>query len=94
VLTGDQTLWAIGTSDHGHFTGVSNATLSIGSFESFSKTNMQGFVTTAGQIIIVFTSDSASNPPIIGIGQMREWFTKGLSLAGVKPEDVPVELNI
>ena len=29
-----------------------------------------------------------------GIGQMREWFTKGLSLAGVKPEDVPVELNI
>jgi polar amino acid transport system substrate-binding protein len=29
-----------------------------------------------------------------GIGQMREWFVKGLSLAGVKPEDVPVELNI
>jgi polar amino acid transport system substrate-binding protein len=25
---------------------------------------------------------------------MREWFVKGLSLAGVKPEDVPVELNI
>jgi polar amino acid transport system substrate-binding protein len=29
-----------------------------------------------------------------GIGQMREWFLKGLSLSGVKPEDVPVELNI
>lgn len=29
-----------------------------------------------------------------GIGQMREWFVKGLSLAGVKAEDVPVELNI
>jgi polar amino acid transport system substrate-binding protein len=29
-----------------------------------------------------------------GIGQMREWFIKGLSLASVKPEDVPVELNI
>ncbi len=29
-----------------------------------------------------------------GIGQMREWFTKGLALSGVKPEDVPVELNI
>jgi polar amino acid transport system substrate-binding protein len=29
-----------------------------------------------------------------GLGQMREWFTKGLSLSGVKPEDVPVELNI
>jgi polar amino acid transport system substrate-binding protein len=29
-----------------------------------------------------------------GIGQMREWFAKGLSLASVKPEDVPVELNI
>jgi len=26
--------------------------------------------------------------------QMREWFLKGLSLSGVKPEDVPVELNL
>jgi polar amino acid transport system substrate-binding protein len=25
---------------------------------------------------------------------MREWFVKGLSLSGVKAEDVPVELNI
>ena len=29
-----------------------------------------------------------------GIGQMREWFLKGLALSGVKPEDVPVELSI
>src|SRR6195952_3206646 len=29
-----------------------------------------------------------------GIGQMREWFTKGLTMSGVKQEDVPVELNI
>jgi len=29
-----------------------------------------------------------------GIGQMREWFIKGLALSGVKPEDVPVELNV
>jgi polar amino acid transport system substrate-binding protein len=29
-----------------------------------------------------------------GIGQMREWFVKGLALSSVKPEDVPVELNI
>ena len=29
-----------------------------------------------------------------GVGQMREWFAKGLALSGVKPEDVPVELNI
>jgi polar amino acid transport system substrate-binding protein len=29
-----------------------------------------------------------------GIGQMREWFVKGLALSGVKPEDVPVGLNI
>ena len=29
-----------------------------------------------------------------GFGQMREWFVKGLALSGVKPEDVPVELNI
>jgi polar amino acid transport system substrate-binding protein len=25
---------------------------------------------------------------------MREWFLKGLSMSSVKPEDVPVELNI
>jgi polar amino acid transport system substrate-binding protein len=29
-----------------------------------------------------------------GIGQMREWFVRGLALSNVKPEDVPVELNI
>jgi polar amino acid transport system substrate-binding protein len=29
-----------------------------------------------------------------GIGQMREWFVKGLALSGVKSEDVPVELDI
>jgi polar amino acid transport system substrate-binding protein len=29
-----------------------------------------------------------------GIGQMREWFVKGLALSGVKAEDVPVELSI
>ena len=29
-----------------------------------------------------------------GIGQMREWFVKGIGLAGVTPEDVPVDLNI
>ncbi len=29
-----------------------------------------------------------------GVGQMREWFVKGMTLSGVKPEDVPVELNI
>jgi polar amino acid transport system substrate-binding protein len=25
---------------------------------------------------------------------MREWFVRGLALSNVKPEDVPVELNI
>src|SRR3954470_16606966 len=29
-----------------------------------------------------------------GTGQMREWFVKGLTLSGVKAEEVPVELNI
>jgi polar amino acid transport system substrate-binding protein len=29
-----------------------------------------------------------------GVGQMREWFVKGLALSGIKPEDVPVELSI
>lgn len=72
VPIGDQTLWSIGTSDHGHFTGTSQATLSLGSFESFSSTNMEGVVTTAGQIVIVFTPTSGSGPTTIGIGQMRE----------------------
>ena len=72
VPIGDQTLWTIGTSDHGIFTGTSAATLSVGSFDSFSNTNMQGVVTTAGQIVIVFTPVSGSGPATIGIGQMRE----------------------
>jgi polar amino acid transport system substrate-binding protein len=29
-----------------------------------------------------------------GIGQMREWFVKGIAMSGVKAEDIPVELNI
>lgn len=29
-----------------------------------------------------------------GLGQMREWFTKGLALSGVPAEDLPVELDI
>jgi polar amino acid transport system substrate-binding protein len=29
-----------------------------------------------------------------GIGQMREWFEKGLALSNVQPSDIPVELNI
>jgi polar amino acid transport system substrate-binding protein len=29
-----------------------------------------------------------------GIGQMREWFVNALAASKVKPEDVPVELNI
>jgi polar amino acid transport system substrate-binding protein len=29
-----------------------------------------------------------------GIGQMREWFVKGLALSGVRSEDIPVELSI
>jgi polar amino acid transport system substrate-binding protein len=29
-----------------------------------------------------------------GIGQMREWFEKGLALNGVPPGDVPVAVNI
>ena len=72
VPIGDQTLWTIGVSDHGRFTGVSDATMSFGAFDSFSKTNMQGFVSAAGQIVIVFTPASGDGPATIGIGQMRE----------------------
>jgi polar amino acid transport system substrate-binding protein len=29
-----------------------------------------------------------------GMGQIREWLVKGLSISGVKPEDVPPEVNV
>ena len=67
---GDQTLWALGTATNGVFTGQSQAVLYMGGIATNTTTSMQGLVTSAGQIVISFSSDTA--PTTIGIGQMRE----------------------
>lgn len=70
-LIGDQTIWQINGCVDGVFTGTSNATFKIGPVESFSNTTMNGLVIGAsGQMRIVFSD--GTNPPTIGIGQMRE----------------------
>ncbi len=67
---GDQTLWTIDSSVGGVFTGVSDATLTIGPFALTSSSSMSGVVTAAGQTRIVFT-DAATGTTTIGVGQMR-----------------------
>ena len=68
----DQTLWALGTSVDGQFTGSAQATFYVTPQWSFSSnTSIQGIATEAGQIRMKFTSSSGGDP-IIGIGQFRE----------------------
>lgn len=67
---GDQTLWALGRSTNGVFTGQSNVTFDLNGLLSSSSQTMQGVVLDSGQIAIVFTQ--ASGGTTIGIGQMRE----------------------
>lgn len=66
---GDQTLWALGTSTDGVFTGTSTGTLAIGSIVSTSELTIQGTVTPAGQVSMVFTSVDGA-PSTIGLGRM------------------------
>lgn len=68
---GDQTLWALGTSTDGVFTGTSTGTLAIGPIVSTSELTIQGTVTPAGQITMVFTSTDGG-PGTIGLGQMTQ----------------------
>ncbi|MCK1517940.1 autotransporter outer membrane beta-barrel domain-containing protein [Bradyrhizobium sp. 190] len=70
IPIGDQTLWALGTSTNGSFTGTSSAQLAIGSNISTSNSTIQGFVTTSGQITMVFTPTSGG-VTTVGLGQMR-----------------------
>ena len=67
---GDQTLWALGTATNGVFTGQSQASFYMNGITTNNTTTMQGLVTSGGQIVISFSSDTA--PTTIGIGQMRE----------------------
>jgi autotransporter-associated beta strand protein len=72
IALGDQTLWALGTADHGVFTGTSSATLSNGQITSSSEMDMRGVVTNGGQIIIEFIPTTSGGVTTIGVGQMRE----------------------
>ena len=67
---GDQTLWTLGRSTNGVFSGTSVGTLAIGSASLQSTLSMQGSVSSSGKIIIFFTSvDGGAST--VGVGQMR-----------------------
>jgi autotransporter-associated beta strand protein len=68
---GDQTLWTIGTSTNGAFSGTSNTSLSNGLITSSSETLMQGVVTDSGQILIQFSPTDGQGITTVGVGQMR-----------------------
>jgi outer membrane autotransporter protein len=69
---GDQTLWTLGTSTNGVFTGTSNAQLAIGPLTTTSTSNIQGSVTPSGQITMVFTP-VGGGATTIGLGQMQTY---------------------
>jgi len=71
IPIGDQTLWALGTSTDGVFTGTSSGTLAIGPITSVSELDIEGMVTPAGQITMVFTP-TTGGATTIGLGQMKE----------------------
>jgi autotransporter-like protein len=52
------------------FTGLSTAQLAIGPLPVTQVSTIQGFVTTAGQITMVFTPTTGGTPTV-GLGQMR-----------------------
>ncbi len=70
IPIGDQTLWTLGTSTNGVFTGTSNAQLAIGPVLSTSVSTIQGTVTPSGQITMVFTPVGGGTTTI-GLGQMQ-----------------------
>jgi len=69
VEAADQTIWTIGNSINGQFTGTSVATFKVGPLTSSSTTSMSGLITDAGQIRIAFTEDGGATT--VGIGQVR-----------------------
>lgn len=71
VAIGDQTLWTLGASENGAFTGSSSATLKIGPITTVSDSDIQGNVTPDGQITMVFTPTTGGSTTI-GIGQMQD----------------------
>lgn len=67
---GDQTLWALGTSTNGVFTGTSSATLAIGPFITTSSMTIQGTVTSSGQVTMLF--DNGAGLTTVGLGVMQQ----------------------
>src|SRR5699024_10820061 len=55
VPIGDQTIWDLDDSVDGAFTGISTAQLKVGPITTVSETAIQGLVTPAGQIRMIFT---------------------------------------
>ncbi|QHO78761.1 autotransporter outer membrane beta-barrel domain-containing protein [Bradyrhizobium sp. CCBAU 051011] len=70
IAIGDQTLWSLGAATNGAFTGFSSAHLAIGPASHTEHSTIQGFVTTSGQITMVFTPIGGGTPTL-GLGQMR-----------------------
>lgn len=68
LAIGDQTLWSLGTSTNGIFTGTSTGELAIGPTVALSSQTIQGTVTTDGRITMVFTSPDGTTT--IGVGSM------------------------
>ena len=67
---GDQTLWTLGVASNGAFTGTSTAKLAIGPAVVTDNSTIQGMVTPAGQITMIFTP-TAGGTATVGLGQMR-----------------------
>lgn len=70
IPIGDQTLWTLGTATNGSFTGTSTAQLKIGPSLVIDTTTIQGFVTTSGQITMLFTP-TGGGVVTVGLGTMR-----------------------
>ncbi|TWB07051.1 autotransporter outer membrane beta-barrel domain-containing protein [Bradyrhizobium stylosanthis] len=67
---GDQTLWSLATATNGAFTGTSVAQLKLGPALLTDTSTIQGFVTTAGQITMLF-APTAGGAVTVGLGHMR-----------------------
>lgn len=68
----DQTLWSLGTSTNGVFTGSSTATFYVSPLVTLTSSNtIQGVATDSGQIRMQFTPTDGG-PVTIGIGQFRD----------------------
>ncbi|WP_430641917.1 autotransporter outer membrane beta-barrel domain-containing protein [Bradyrhizobium nanningense] len=70
IPIGDQTLWSLATATNGSFTGTSVAQLKLGPALLTDTSTIQGFVTTAGQITMLFTPTSGG-AVTVGLGHMR-----------------------